>query len=67
MVENTLQFRKAMSKSELAERYGVHKTTLRRWIVGNDQLMDRLTEIGFKKHRNLLTAKELSLIMEYLG
>jgi transposase-like protein len=56
-----------MSKSELAERYGVHKTTLRRWIVGNNQLMEKLREIGFKKHRNLLTAKELSLIMEYLG
>jgi len=67
MVENGINNHKAILKSELAERYGVHKTTLRRWIVGNDQLMNRLTEIGFKKHRNLLTAKEMSLIMEYLG
>ena len=67
MVENTLQFRKAMSKSELAERYGVHPATLRRWIVGNPQLMEKLSEIGYIKHRNLLTSKELGLIMEYLG
>jgi hypothetical protein len=67
MVGNNLEFHKAMSKSELAERYGVHPATLRRWIVGNPQLMEKLTEIGYIKHRNLLTAKELGLILEYLG
>ncbi len=67
MVENTFEIQKAMSKSELAERYGVHTATLRRWIVGNDKLMEKLTEIGFRKHRNLLSAKELSLILKYLG
>ena len=67
MVENNIQFRKAMSKSELAEQYGVHPATLRRWIVGNPQLMEKLSEIGYIKHRNLLTSKELGLIMEYLG
>jgi len=67
MVENTIEIQKAMSKSELADRYGVHITTLMRWIVGNTQLMQKLNEVGYQKHRNLFSAKELSLIMEYLG
>jgi hypothetical protein len=57
----------AMFKSELAEQYGVHSATLKRWITGNPQLMEELTKIGYIKHRNLLTAKEISIIMEYLG
>ena len=67
MVENNRIINKAMSKTELARQYGVHPGTLRRWIAGNPQLMNKLTEIGYNKHRNLLTAKEISLIMEYLG
>ena len=67
MVENNRIINKAMSKTELAGQYGVHPGTLRRWIAGNSQLMTRLTEIGYNKRRNLLTAKEISLIMEYLG
>ena len=67
MVENNRISNKAMSKTELAEQYGVHPATLRRWIVGNPQLMEKLNEIGYIKHRNLLTAKEISIIMEYLG
>jgi len=67
LVENNRIINKAMSKSELAEQYGVHSATLRRWITGNPQLMEELTKIGYVKHRNLLTAKEISIIMEYLG
>ena len=67
MVENDRIISKTMSKSELAQKYGIHIATLMRWINGNDKLMEKLNEIGFRKHRNLLSAKELSLIFEYLG
>lgn len=67
MVDNSIIQNKVMSKSELAMQYGVHPATLRRWIVGNAQLMSKLKEIGYNKHRNLLSSKELSLIIEYLG
>ncbi len=67
MVENSISNRKAMSKSELAQRYGIHKETLRKWIVGNRELMKELKKIGYNKNRNLLSPKELQLIKEYLG
>ena len=67
MVENGISNIKAMSKSELAQKYGIHKETLRKWIIGNKELMKELREIGYNKNRNLLSPKELQLISEYLG
>lgn len=67
MVNNLVNTNKATSKSELAQMYGIHTETLRRWIVGNQQLMDKLNHIGYNKHRNLLNPKELSIIREYIG
>jgi len=58
---------KVISKSELAQKYGVHISTLMRWINGNEELMNKLSKIGYKKHRNLFNSKEISLIIEYLG
>ena len=67
MVENGINNHKAISKSELAQKYGVHISTLMRWINGNDQLLEKLKKIGYKKHRNLFNSREILLIMEYLG
>ena len=56
-----------MSKSELAQKYGIHAETLRRWFIGNKEMMIKLNAIGYNKYRNILTPNELGIIREYLG
>ncbi len=67
MVENNIHIRKAISKSELADRYGVHIETLRMWIVNNSKLLEELQSIGYNKNKKLLNPKELQIIEKYLG
>ena len=67
MVENDRSIRKAISKSELAERYGVNAVTLRNWINGNEELLNELSKIGYKKNVRILRPKELDLIEQYIG
>ena len=67
MVENERSISKAISKSELAERYGVNAVTLRNWINGNEQLLTELKKIGYKKNVRILRPKELDLIEQYIG
>jgi len=67
MVNSNLGFHRAMSKSELAQKYGIHTETLRRWIINNKDLLNKLNAIGYNKYKNLLNPKELEIIREYLG
>jgi len=67
MVENNIVMSKAISKSELAEKYGIHISTLRRWIHDNKDLLEELQKIGFNKNRNMINPRELSIITKHLG
>ena len=67
MVERSIDIGKAISKSELANLYGIHISTLRRWIHDNKNLLKELQEVGFNKNRNMFSPKELSIITKHIG
>ena len=67
MVEKERIISKAISKSELADQYGVNAVTLRNWINGNEELLKELIKIGYKKNVRILRPKELDLIEKYIG
>ena len=71
---STFNFQHNMTRRELALLYFPDKTpieavrSLRRWIEGCPQLMSALDELSmpYKKCR-ILSARQVRIIMEYLG
>ncbi len=59
--------RKPISKSELANLYGVSRRTLSRWIKQNQALYDNLIFTGYKASQKLFTIEQVKLIFFYLG
>ena len=64
---------RALGKGELARLYlpdmSEHSATnrLSQWIHGHRQLMEKLSETGYYKHQRLLTPRQVSLIVQFLG
>jgi len=55
---------KNYTKSELAQCYGIHPTTLIRWMK---PIICTLEEIGYTKTAKYLTSKQVEVIIEHLG
>lgn len=51
---------KPLSKSELAEQYGVHVNTMMKWVK-------MIPELNLKPKQILLTPKQLEMIYNFLG
>ena len=64
---------RSYSYCELAMLYFSNSTKksasaqLGRWIQGNDNLKNQLTEMGFKPKKKLLTPNQVKLIIEVFG
>ena len=71
---STFNFQHNMKRRDLAIMYFPDKTpdqavrNLRRWIENCPDLVAALKEIGMpRKHKKDLTARQVRIIMEYLG
>lgn len=51
---------KAMSKAQLADAYGVHPTTLRKWL-------QMVPNLGLQDGQRILTPRQVQLVFEHLG
>ncbi len=57
-----------ITKSELAQMYGVTTRTLSRWLhERNTALYENLLFVGYYKQKKILTPDELEIIVKYLG
>jgi len=55
-----IQKPKTLSKGELSRAYGIHISTLNKWLV-------EVPGLELKKGQRVLTPKQVELIMEHLG
>lgn len=51
---------KCIYKYELADKIGISKSTLRRWL--NHLYYDELVSLGYKRRQKVLTAKQLNFL-----
>ena len=64
---------RSYSKSELAQQYNPDlsvsraRQILHRWITNNKNLCDELLRNGYNKHVQILTPRQVGLIVQYLG
>lgn len=49
-----------MSKAQLADAYGVHPTTLRKWL-------QMVPNLGLQDGQRILTPRQVQLVFEHLG
>lgn len=61
------------TKAELAHLYNPQLTTksalqvLRRWILHNQELHNRLTRIGYQDRNRSFTPRQVETLVEFLG
>lgn len=64
---------RSYTKSELAVQYNPQlsiagaRQVLRRWIVKNADLRNELLQCGYTASSHILTPKQVSLVVRYLG
>ena len=51
---------RTMSKTQLAEAYGVHLSTFRKWLT-------TVPNLHLNDGQRILTPKQVELVMEFLG
>lgn len=59
-IKNGSEEIKAMTRTELAEKYKVCRRTLDRWL-------NEFTELNIKKAKSILTPAQIKLIFEKIG
>jgi len=61
------KYLRILSKSELAEIYGISTSTLTRWIEEYPALLNEVENFGKYKTQKLFTQKQVEIIFKYLG
>ncbi len=56
-----------LSKSQVANLYGITVKTLMSWIKLNAGLQKKLENLGYRKRAKSFSIKQLELITEHLG